>query len=296
MKTELRYGKRIKEERLAHGWTQEHLAEVAGIAARTVARIERDEVQGLESLMAIAAALEVDLKKLALTLRIGEVKPTRSLLVKQPDDLQITLNRAYHTYLYRTLLLPMRDDWRKRAEDLMEAIFIDLPYLTPDETEIVRSWVAGTKEPLAELRSLGMEIFTIQDKREVFMGEPGKRKLVEDWTTGYYLLVLEHSCYQADGKIHRFQDGCKTGVGALLKWLRQEQDNTELQLGMFANPLIAASGQPESAFCKTCFPAGPTADFMTEEYLSRVSGLKPDELQALFAQMEREMENRRQEP
>lgn len=290
MKTELRYGKRVKEERLARGWTQEHLAEVAGITARTVARIEKDEVQGAESLMAIAAALEVDLKKLALVLRIGEVKPTRSLLVRQAEDLQIAFNRAHHSGLYRTLLLPMRDDWRERAEELLEAIFIDLQYLSPDESEIVRSWVVAAKEPLVELRSMGMEIFTLQDNREIFLGEAGQRKLIENWTTGYYLVVLEHSCYLVDGKIHRFQDGCVEGVGALLRWLRQEQDGTEIQMGLFANPLIAFAGQAESVFCKTCFPVGPTTKFMTEEYLSRITGLQPAELQVLRDQFEKEIE------
>ena len=61
MKTEIRYGTRVKEERLNRGWTQEHLAEVADVAVRTLARIEKGEVQGLESLMAIAAAFEIEL-------------------------------------------------------------------------------------------------------------------------------------------------------------------------------------------------------------------------------------------
>jgi transcriptional regulator with XRE-family HTH domain len=293
MKTELRYGRRVKEERLGRGWTQEHLAEVAGITARTVARIEKDEVQGAESLMAIAAALEVDLKKLALVLRIGEVKPTRSLLVRQAEDLQIAFNRAHHSGLYRTLLLPMRDDWRERAEELLEAVFADLQYLSPEESEIMRCWVAAAREPLAELRSMGMEIFTLQDNREIFIGEAGQRKLMDNWTTGYYLVVLEHSCYLVTGKIHRFYDGCVEGVGALLRWLRQEQDGTEIQMGLFANPLVAFADQSESAFCKTCFPVGPTAKFMTEEYLSRITGLQPAELQVLREQFEKEIEGLR---
>jgi transcriptional regulator with XRE-family HTH domain len=289
VRTELRYGRRVKEERLARGWTQEHLAGVAGITARTVARIEKDEVQGAESLMAVAAALEVDLKKLALVIRIGEVKPTRSLLVRQAEDLQIAFNRAHHSGLYRTLLLPVRDDWRERAEDFLEAIFADLQYLSPEETEIMRCWVAAAREPLAELRSMGMEIFTLQDNREIFIGEAGQRKLIENWTSGYYLLVLEHSCYLVAGKVHRFLDGCVEGVGALLRWLRQEQDGTEVQMGLFANPLVAFAGQPEPAFCKTCFPAGPTTPFITQEYLSRITGLQPNEFQALWEQFEKEI-------
>ena len=40
MRKENRYGKRTREIRCQHGWTQEHLAEVAGITVRTVQRVE----------------------------------------------------------------------------------------------------------------------------------------------------------------------------------------------------------------------------------------------------------------
>ena len=140
MKTEIRYGKRIKEARLVRGWTQEHLAEIADITPRTVARIEKEEVRGSESLMAIAAAFEVELRELATIVRIAEVKPLRSLLVRQPEDLQIAFSRGSHSGLYRTLLLPMRDDYRERAAELLEMI---------------------------------------QDNREGFIGEPGHKQLFE---------------------------------------------------------------------------------------------------------------------
>lgn len=178
MKTEIRYGKRIREARLVRGWTQEHLAEIADIAPRTVARIEKEEVRGSESLMAIAAAFEVKLRELATIVRIAEVKPLRSFLVRQPEDLQIAFSRGSHSGLYRTLLLPMRDDYRERAAELLEMIFCDLQYLSPDESDIVRSWVGAAKEPLTELHAMGMEIFTIQDNREGFIGEPGHKQLL----------------------------------------------------------------------------------------------------------------------
>jgi transcriptional regulator with XRE-family HTH domain len=41
MRTEFRYGKRVKEERQKRGWTQEHLAEIAGVVPRTIARMEK---------------------------------------------------------------------------------------------------------------------------------------------------------------------------------------------------------------------------------------------------------------
>ena len=65
-----------------------------------------------------------------------------------------------------------------------------------------------------------MEIFSIQDCREGFIGEPGHKKLLEDWTTGYYLLVLEHSCFSAKNCIHRFHGSCPAAVAALYVLLK----------------------------------------------------------------------------
>jgi transcriptional regulator with XRE-family HTH domain len=285
MKTEIRYGKRIKEARLARGWTQEHLAEIADITPRTVARIEKEEVRGSESLMAIAAAFEVELRELATVVRIPEAKTLRSLLIRQPEDLQIAFSRASHSGLYRTLLLPMRDDYQERAEKLLEMIFCDLQYLSPDESDIVRSWVGAAKEPLTELHGMGMEILTIQDNREGFIGEPGHKQLFESWTTGYYLLVLEHSCFSTGDCIHRFHDQCSVSVQALHDWLRQEQDGTDVKMYMFANSLMVSPvGKKEPTYCPVCFPAGPNGDCFTEEYLTRITGLSAEKIRELIAQ------------
>ena len=50
---------KIKQLREARGWSQEHLAEVAGLSARTVQRIEAEGNASPESRMALAAALGV---------------------------------------------------------------------------------------------------------------------------------------------------------------------------------------------------------------------------------------------
>jgi transcriptional regulator with XRE-family HTH domain len=286
MKTDIRYGKRVKEERLKRGWTQDHLAEVADVTARTVARIEKDEVQGLESLMAIAAAFEMELSKLARVFQIAEAKPLRSLTICRAEDLSAAFNRAHHSGLYRTLLPPIRDDLRDRAEESLEAIFCDLQYLSPDEHELMRAWVGSVKEPLGELYGMGMEIFSIQDCREGFIGEPGHKKLMENWTTGFYLLVLEHSCFSAKNIVHRFHDRCATAISALHEWLRQEQDGTQVDLYLFVNELmISPVAGVEQDYCKLCFPSGPTGEGLTEEYLARISGLSTEEVRSLVHQI-----------
>lgn len=50
----------IKERRIRNGWSQEHLAEVAGLSARTVQRIEAGRKPGLDSLQALAAVFDTD--------------------------------------------------------------------------------------------------------------------------------------------------------------------------------------------------------------------------------------------
>jgi transcriptional regulator with XRE-family HTH domain len=286
MKTEIRYGKRIKEERQKRGWTQEHLAEVAGIAPRTIARIEKNEVQGLDSLMAIGAAFGMELRQLAQTFRIAEAKPLRSLLIRRAEDLHVTFSRAHHSGLHRTMLLPLRSDFEERAEELFDAIFSDLQYLSPDEPEMMRTWVECAKEPLQELRSMGMEIFSIQDCREVFVGETGNKRLMENWTTGYYLLVWEHSCFSVQSCIHRFNDKCAVAVGGLHDWLRQDQNFTEVDLYVFANELaVTAIKGIEPIYCSVCFPNGPTGEYLTEEYIQRISGLSGEEIRNLLGQL-----------
>ncbi len=51
---------RIKRWREERHWSQEHLAELAGVGIRTVQRIENGEQASRESIMAIAAAFDVE--------------------------------------------------------------------------------------------------------------------------------------------------------------------------------------------------------------------------------------------
>ncbi len=51
---------RIRTLREARGWSQEHLASVAGLSARTVQRLESEGKASHESRMAVAAAFGVE--------------------------------------------------------------------------------------------------------------------------------------------------------------------------------------------------------------------------------------------
>ena len=51
----------VKKLRLQRGWSQEQLAEMAGVSVRTIQRVERGYTPGLETAKALAAVFEVDL-------------------------------------------------------------------------------------------------------------------------------------------------------------------------------------------------------------------------------------------
>ncbi len=55
--------KRWREERQ---WSQEHLAELAGIGLRTLQRVEKGEGASRDTLMALAAAFDVDVSALCI--------------------------------------------------------------------------------------------------------------------------------------------------------------------------------------------------------------------------------------
>lgn len=58
-------GDRIRRLREARAWTQAHLADAAGVSLRTIQRLETVHSSSPETLLALAAALDVDVRTLA---------------------------------------------------------------------------------------------------------------------------------------------------------------------------------------------------------------------------------------
>lgn len=73
----------IRKLRLQRGWTQDQLAEFAGLSVRSVQRIERGARPSLESLKSLAAVFEVDLA----TLTAGD-KPMIPDTLATEDELE----------------------------------------------------------------------------------------------------------------------------------------------------------------------------------------------------------------
>ena len=64
---------RVKEHRLARGWSQAQLAELSGLSVRTIQRIENGANPGLETLRSLAAVFEVDVADLHAELAEGRM-------------------------------------------------------------------------------------------------------------------------------------------------------------------------------------------------------------------------------
>ena len=54
----------IRKLRLQRGWSQDHLAQLTGLNARTIQRVERGNPPSIETLNSLASVFEVDLNQL----------------------------------------------------------------------------------------------------------------------------------------------------------------------------------------------------------------------------------------
>jgi len=73
---------KIKRWRTERGWSQEHLAELAGVGLRTIQRIENGENASRDSLTALAAAFNVDVMALALDAKSEAARMVRAEQLK----------------------------------------------------------------------------------------------------------------------------------------------------------------------------------------------------------------------
>ncbi|MAN47120.1 MAG: helix-turn-helix domain-containing protein [Alphaproteobacteria bacterium] len=93
--------KRWREER---HWSQEHLADLAGIGLRTVQRIERGDKASGESLKALAAAFNVDVMALTLDAKTEAEALVRQKQAKVTAGMRLAFFIHLGSYLFGMLL------------------------------------------------------------------------------------------------------------------------------------------------------------------------------------------------
>jgi transcriptional regulator with XRE-family HTH domain len=89
-------GARIRILRIQRGWTQEQLAEIAGVSSRTVQRAESANCASFETVRAIAGAFEKDLGELLKSESPGSSvpEPQVHISIPAPGIEQIPVDRT----------------------------------------------------------------------------------------------------------------------------------------------------------------------------------------------------------
>lgn len=93
--------KRWREERF---WSQEHLAELSGIALRTVQRIESGRTASRESITALAAAYNVDAAALTYSPADKEAVEAQEKLSKGRSGLRLSFLISFASLLFILLV------------------------------------------------------------------------------------------------------------------------------------------------------------------------------------------------
>lgn len=280
MRREYRFGHKIREFRQDKGWSQEDLAAAAGLAVRTIQRAETDETKVGATLRAIAAAFNVEVKDLKTAYWVAEAKPPSSLMIESVDDFRTAINRAHHIYDYEKLIT-VKPELDSEVKDLMSRIFDDILIMAPGECYF-DSYIDSLREPLAELRKIGLSFFSIQECKDMFIKgrKPGERMPVEDITTGHFLLVPTYGCFQTaegiDGPLHRFSSSCEDSVSTLLQVTKGK-----IQIRVFINFVFAAfevDNEAEDRWCQVCFPKTADGSRVSIEDIQNVTGLSIERL------------------
>jgi len=81
--------KKIKRWREDRSWSQEHLADAAGLSLRTVQRIENGEGASRDSVMALAAAFNVDVISMTVDARTAAKAAAQRKRTKIKDALRM---------------------------------------------------------------------------------------------------------------------------------------------------------------------------------------------------------------
>ena len=112
----------IQTLRLERGWSQEHLAEVAGLSSRTIQRIENGRKAGLESLKCLAAVFEVD---------VSHLMQEHAMTKKTPTEDTVMTNAELQAYEYAQNMKAFHMNWITFLI-IMPGLYLLNMYLSPE--------------------------------------------------------------------------------------------------------------------------------------------------------------------
>ncbi|TLV08826.1 helix-turn-helix domain-containing protein [Klebsiella indica] len=132
----------VKQLRLQRAWSQEQLAELAGVSVRTIQRIENGDRPALETLSALAAVFEVNVAEISGDSPVGH-EETLDLRI---EDAKARIEQESH--FYRSLMVAV----------VVCALLAVLNRLTDSESEW-SAWVAIIWGTLLAMKGLRLFVF-----------------------------------------------------------------------------------------------------------------------------------------
>ena len=262
--------------RETRAWTQEHLAQVAGIEPRTVQRVEKDRTKNPETLQNIAAAFNIDVSRLRSKWMIPESRLVGTYFAdNQETFVNIEEGHRWHAYS-RAIVATLTEEDRKEANELLDQIFADRELIEPDERELWKGYIEQIEEPLAALFAMKLAIFIVDERRDLLLPKsafvaPGK-PYIDDWRVQYFLVVPLHGCFRTNpsGPLHRFNEDCRGAGDAVFDALKRNAG-----LHVCANALVAIT--EDIGWCDVCFPLNADGSRLNLDYVEQVTGLRRDQ-------------------
>ncbi len=283
MKTEFRYGRKVKELREVRSWTQEHLAMIAGVETRTIQRVEKDQTKNSETLQAIAAAFDVDIDVLRSTYRIAESRIEHTQFVSTCTDFIAAEQRYRWHAASRRIMVPSEREFQNQIEDLLGKVFADRDLIEPDEYELWRSHVEHITEPLQSIFDLGLAFYLLDEHKDLLLkpalGGVKPYKDCIDWRIRYFLLVPRHGCFclSRSEPLHRFDTACDGAQKAALRTQKLPcREAVIYKNALYAGPTLGSENGVN--WCDSCFPPSINGQRISLEYFGRVTGLSEGQL------------------
>ena len=137
------------------------------------------------------------------------------------------------------------------------------------------------------LFNFNLAFYLLDERRDLILPRTNPdlvpaKDFIDDWRIRYFALVPRHGCFQLGRTVplHRFNPDCRDAGEAFFS--TQKQINTGAHV--YKNAAIAvttAGGENRVTWCDTCFPASPSGEHITFEYIEQVTGLSCAQLHEL---------------
>ncbi len=136
----------------------------------------------------------------------------------------------------------LTEEGKTRVDDLLGQIFADREYIEPYETELWDCYIRCIREPLCALFEIGLEIYILDERRDLLLPSVGEVKPLSDHMecrVQHIMVVPRNGCFRLspDQSLHAFSDSCPQAGENLYRAARHCDEG--MSVLVYANALWA---------------------------------------------------------